>query len=280
MSRISTSTTPATKRRIRRLWHVLSYVICGVVALITATPFVWMALGIAEECNGGRRISADFLPARVRLEQLCGSLHFGPVSAIHLQLISGGLDRYAGRTRFPFDGGVLSSSLTLPRTTYSLLSDCVDSDDSGLNYLDSHVYHRPVVRLVGHLLGADYPGAVQCLWNFSFATILSQFAIGTGRGRQNRWGFTGRSFSLYCSSFEPSDFGDTGRVFLACQLEQLSLAVDRDSISGDASRSAWDCIVRRRTFNPVAAHHGRIHGGRDPRSDLIRISSELSDRRY
>ena len=43
----------------------------------------------------------------------------------------------------------------------------------GLNYPNSHVYHRPVVRLVGHLLGAHCPGLVQCLWDFSFATILS-----------------------------------------------------------------------------------------------------------
>lgn len=82
------------------------------------------------------------------------------------------------------------------------------------------------------------------------------------------------------SSFKPSHSGDTGRLLLACQLEQLSLAVDRDSISRNASRSAWHRLVRRRTFNPVAAHHGRLHRCRDPRTDPLCISPELFDRRY
>ena len=64
-------------------------------------------IGISEECHRGCRIPADFFSARDRLEQLCGSLHFGPVPAVYFQLISGGLDRYTGRTRFPFDGSLL-----------------------------------------------------------------------------------------------------------------------------------------------------------------------------
>lgn len=105
-------------------------------------------IGIAEECNGSCRISADFFPARVRLEQLCGSFHFGSVPAVYLQLISSGLDRYAGRTPLPFDGRLLSGSFALSRTTHPLLSDYIDADDSGLNYAYSHFYYR---RSIGWL---------------------------------------------------------------------------------------------------------------------------------
>ena len=280
MRGISNSTAPPRQRRDLRLSDVLSYAICGIVALITATPFVWMALGSLKNATEVIEYPPTFFPREFAWNNYAEVFTSVPflryifnsflvASTVTLvALVFHSMAAYSlARLRYPGRRVlflVIVSTLMIP-VSITLIPTFIIVRSFG--WLDT--YWALIV-----------PALVQCLWDFSFATILPQLAIGAGRGRQNRWGFAGRSISLYCSSFEPSHSGDTCRLFLACQLEQLPLAVDRDSISGDASHSAWDCLVRRRTFNSVAAHHGRLHRCRDSRADLIRISSELSDRRY
>src|SRR5262245_41831881 len=62
MSRISTPGADPKKRRIRLLLDVLSYATCGVVALITATPFVWMALGSLKNATEVVEYPPTFFP--------------------------------------------------------------------------------------------------------------------------------------------------------------------------------------------------------------------------
>jgi multiple sugar transport system permease protein len=62
MSGTSTSTAPSRKRALRRLSNVLSYAICGVVALITATPFIWMALGSLKNATEVVEYPPTFFP--------------------------------------------------------------------------------------------------------------------------------------------------------------------------------------------------------------------------